>query len=164
MPFRFADSEKPATIFPVAGQIQPRLSSSISGTRPDSALDGEAGIVAGAAAIARASGAGVPGDAVTDDCCCNCASACSEYGSLIALGSVLKVGELARPLADDGTTGGRTSPALGVTGAVVISGAVVTPAWPPGGLSSSTWPTRMTLTFSMLFHAASSRESTPLSS
>src|SRR5437667_4965668 len=158
MPFRFADSEKPATIFPVAGQIQPRLSSSISGTRPDSLLGGEAGIVPGAAlAMARASDAIAAGGAVADDCCCNCASACSEYGSLIALGSVLKVGELGRPLVDDGTTGGRTSPALGVTGAVVISGAVVTPAWPPGGLSSSTWPTRMTLTFSMLFHAASSR-------
>src|SRR5436309_11522845 len=155
MPFRFADSEKPATIFPVAGQIQPRLSSSISGTRPDSLLGGEAGVVAGAAlAIARASGTS---GAVAGDCCCNCASACSEYGSLIALGSVLKVGELGRALADDGTTGGRTSPALGVTGAVVTSGAVVTPAWPPGGPSSSSWPTRMTLTFSMLFHAASSR-------
>ena len=45
MPFRFADSEKPATIFPVAGQIQPRLSSSISGTRPDSLLGGEASVV-----------------------------------------------------------------------------------------------------------------------
>src|SRR6266446_4750135 len=129
MPFRFADSEKPATIFPVAGQIQPRLSSSISGTRPDSVLGGDAGIVAGAAeAIARASGATADGAA---DCCCNCANACSEYGTLAALGSVLNVAELGRPLVDGAATGGRTSP-LGVTGAVVTSGAVATPPWPPG--------------------------------
>src|SRR6266508_2232783 len=156
MPFRFADSEKPATIFPVAGQIQPRLSSSISGTRPDSVLGGNAGIVAGAAeAIARGYGA-IAADGAAD-CCCNCANACSEYGTLTALGSVLNVGELGRPLIAGPTTGGRTSPPLDVTGAVVTRGAVVTPPWPPGGPSRSIWPTRITLTFSMLFHAASSR-------
>src|SRR6266404_2021480 len=139
MPLRFADSEKPATIFPVAGQIQPRLSSSISGTRPDSPLDGKAGIVAGAAlVVGRASGAIAADGAVAADCCCNWANACSEYGSLIARGSVLNVGELGRPLVDDGTTGGRTSPLLDVAGAVVTSGAVVTPPGPPGGPSAST--------------------------
>src|SRR5439155_8563741 len=103
MPFRFADSEKPATIFPVAGQIQPRLSSSISGTRPDSLLGGAAGIVAGAAlAVVRASGASATDGAVAGDCCCNCASAFSEYGSLSALVSYLKSGEFGRELTYDG--------------------------------------------------------------
>src|SRR3989442_15115260 len=106
MPFRFADSEKPATIFPVAGQIQPRLSSSISGTRPDSLLGGEAGIVAGAAlAVVRASGASATDGAGAGDCCCNCPGACSEYRSLIALGSGLKGGGVGRPLAGGGNKG-----------------------------------------------------------
>src|SRR5207247_8916551 len=92
MPFRFADSEKPATIFPVAGQIQPRLSSSISGTRPDSLLGGEAGVVAGAAlASARASGTC---GAVAGDCCCYCVIACYGVGSLVALCEVCVVVQL----------------------------------------------------------------------
>src|SRR5580693_10078346 len=101
MPFKLADSEKPPTTLPVAGQIQPRLSSSISGTRPESgrgAGGATVALVAGAggagvgAGIARASG-------TAGGRRCSCATTCSEYGSLTALGSVLKVGVLGRPLA-----------------------------------------------------------------
>jgi hypothetical protein len=49
------------------------------------------------------------------------------------------------------------------TGGTVRSGAVCTPAAATAGslgdARRSTWPTRMTLRFSMLFHAASSRTS-----
>src|SRR2546426_2019487 len=104
MPFRFADSEKPATIFPVAGQIQPRLSSSISGTRPDSVLGGDAGIVAGAGEpSAPASGAPADGAGC---CCCDRANAWSAYGTLAAPGSVFNRGGLGRPLVHRAATAG----------------------------------------------------------
>jgi hypothetical protein len=116
----------------------------------------DAGAVAGEAA-AGAGSARASGTAAGR--CCSCATACSEYGSLIAFGSVLNVGVLGRPLESGTVAGGRTSPPLGVTGGAVTSGAVVVvPAGPPpGGPSRSTWPTWITLTFSMLFQAASSR-------
>src|SRR5215475_5617829 len=106
MPFRLAVSEKPETILPVAGQIQPRFSSSISGTRPVSARGGDAGgaVLCGAGVGAALCGAGV-GAAATfgsggalaaagagiGECCCIWVSACSVYGTLIARGSVLNV-------------------------------------------------------------------------
>ena len=57
----------------------------------------------------------------------------------------------------------------GAIGPTLLSGAVVTPLVPAvvvlatvvpsaaGGVSRNTWPTRIRFTFSMLFHAASSR-------
>src|SRR5215813_1724649 len=160
MPFRFADSEKAVMTFPFVGHIQPRLSSSISGTRAESGLATTAGAAlaaggGGATAGALGSAAATAGAGSRAAESLSCASAWSEYGTLTALGSVLKVALLGRPLGTgDGT---RVSPALGVTGGAVTSGAVVTPpSAPPGAASTSTCPTRITFTFSMLFHAARS--------
>ena len=72
------------------------------------------------------------------------------------MGSVLNVDVFVRPLEGEGDGVGRVS-TLGATGATVTSGEVTAPPAVPGAASTSTCPTRITLTFSMLFHAASSR-------
>src|SRR5262249_52494299 len=116
MPLRLADSENAVTILPFVGHIHPRLSSSISGTRAESgratapgafaagggATTGAFGAAlaadgggATAGALASAAKAGADSRAAES---LSCASACSEYGTLTALGSVLKVALLGRPL------------------------------------------------------------------
>src|SRR5690349_1890394 len=62
---------------------------------------------------------------------------------------------------DPGTAPGFVSTTTGGArrGDVVTPGATSSATAPesPGAVSRKTWPTRITLTFSMLFHAASSR-------
>src|SRR5690242_14254569 len=163
MPLRFADSENPAMTLPDVGHIQPMLSS-ISGTRAASGRAGsaeEAALEGAGAGAARTSAGAARGSAAASAGAesLSCAKACSEYGTLTALGSVLKVAVFGRPLGDgDGDGAARASPPLGVTGAGVASGEVTAPpSAAPGGPSASTCPTRITFTFSMLFQAASSR-------
>ncbi len=106
---------KPAMTLPCVGQTQSSLSSSISGTRAESGRAGsvdvgaDAGaagggaaaaggaLVAGAAIVAGAAATTAAGGGVVLACACICASACSEYGSLTARGSVLNVAVLPRP-------------------------------------------------------------------
>src|SRR5215472_6490285 len=107
MPFRFADSENDAITLPVVGHIQPRLSSSISGTRAASGRLGVEGaaFATGGGGVARAS-AGAGFDSAIATCgadsrgadSLSCASACSVYGTLIAFGSVLNAAVFGRPL------------------------------------------------------------------
>src|SRR5438067_10941835 len=165
MPFKFADSENPAMILPVVGQIHPRLSSSISGTRAASGRLVSAGAFAadGELAPCGAEPRGSEADALRGSAAAttgadsrNWAKACSEYGTLTARGSVLTVAEFGRLLGTaDG--GGRASPPLGTTGGALTSGEVTTPpsVVVPGAASASTCPTRITFMLSMLFQAAS---------
>src|SRR5215468_392813 len=142
IPFRFAVSEKPLTILPVAGQIQSILSSSISGTWPVSARGAGTGAAAtfGAGTGGAGSGGGVArvscratvGGAETGDACWSCAKACSEYGSFTARGSVLNDALFPRPEPGWSEVGGRISEPLGVTGGVVTRGAVTAPPGAPG--------------------------------
>src|SRR5438874_4839384 len=147
LPFRFVDSEKPAMTLPEVGQIHPRLSSSISGTRAASGRLGSAGAFAAddelalAAVEVRGSAEGAlrgSAAATTGADSRNWAKACSEYGTLTARGSVLRVAEFGR-LLGTGDGGGRASPPLGTTGGALTSGEVTTPpsVVVPGAASAS---------------------------
>src|SRR6516164_1458452 len=128
IPLRFAVSEKVEMILPCAGHTQSSFSSSISGTRPSErgvavAIGGPAAATGAEGAVDRASGA--IGGGGTGEVCCSCASACGEYGSFTARGSVLKVAVLPRPL--PGASVGRASVPLATTGGAVTRGVVTAP-------------------------------------
>ena len=151
------------------------LSPSISGTRADSVRAGAAATVPGwsalrdaapPAAARRRRPARRRGTAPPALRCCICASACSEYGSFSAFGSLLYVAVLPRPDGAAPVNGKvRVSLPTGAIGGAAASGVG------HGGAGrcdrgagfarrrehAARWPTRITLTFSMLFHAASSR-------
>src|SRR5258708_40128439 len=100
IPLRLLDSEKPAIIFPVAGQIHPRLSSSISGTCAASGRGGSvfAGVGGGIAGAGEARGSGVTAATAGGGGapCWHCARARSAYGTLTPLGALLHLAGLTR--------------------------------------------------------------------
>jgi len=98
-------------------------------------------------------------------------TACSDHGSLTALGPVRVIASPGRCGAAGGAaaTGARESPAASGgalrNGVTVVPDAAALPATAavslPGAVSRNDCPTRITLLFSMPFHAASSRQSSP---
>jgi lipoprotein NlpD len=82
-----------------------------------------------------------------------------ENVNVIRVGQVLRLAAPGEPalLAQDGATGVTVTPLRAPPPVVDARSGGVAGRVSPGAASRSTWPTRMTLTFSMLFHAASSR-------
>ncbi len=82
----------------------------------------------------------------------------NALGSRFTVSLLREAGGVAAAVADAGVSPGLDS----TTDGAGRSGAVVTPdddiaGSAPGAVKRSTWPTRIRFTFSMLFHAASSR-------